>query len=220
MESPRTGCRLDPVLEDRLARLKEFWKSLGGSCAIGFSGGVDSAFLLASGVRWSNWPVYPFFCDSVFITPDVHLRLPEMIREIGVELIQIRWSPLSVKEIAQNHRLRCYFCKKKIYLTIKEHACQKDGSLVAILDGTQHDDLSRDRPGLRALSELGILTPLAQLGFTKDNIRTALRMWNYTFWDIPSESCLATRFKHEQPLSKKRLKGLYFELMPEKIANP
>jgi len=220
LANPKTGCPPRGDLKEKLSNLKAFWQSVGGSCAIGFSGGIDSAFLLASAIRWSKWPVYPFFVDSIFIPPQVHTRLPKMAQELAAQVEIISWEPLSVEAICQNSQKRCYFCKKTIYNLIKEAAISLDPSCTHILDGTQHDDLFRDRPGLKALAELSILTPLAHLGFTKKDIRACVQEWGYSFWDIPAESCLATRFERGSPLSERGLLTLYFELMPEKALIP
>lgn len=75
-----------------------------------------------------------------------------------------------------------------------------------ILDGTQADDLERDRPGLKALDELNIRTPLSDCGLRKKELRQILKQWGYSFWNMASESCLATRIEQDTELSKENLR--------------
>ncbi len=186
------------------------------SCAIGFSGGVDSAFLVATGIRWASVKMFPVFLDSVFVSEAALRQAVRVANCIGVKPVRLKWNPLAVPEINRNDRLRCYFCKKNIYLNIKAYISQMDSPCSEIFDGTQADDLLKPRPGLFALQELEIHTPLADIGFTKTDIRCCLKRLGYDFWNLPAESCLATRVGYGKSLSEKEIQALNFELRYKK----
>ncbi len=179
----------------RLSCLKSFWQSLNSPCVIGFSGGVDSSFLLASAKRWAKNDIVAYIAISCFLEPFDLLHAEMVCEEIGIKLIQMYWRPLDYEEIRRNDCFRCYYCKKLMYSKIKDKASDYFDYSPIFLDGTQYDDLFKDRPGIRALKELRILMPLAAFGFTKHDVRHYLRKWGHSFWDYPSKSCLATRIK-------------------------
>ena len=205
---------MDP--KSKLLRLKNFWRNQLHSCAIGFSGGVDSAFLVVTGLRWAKVELFPVFVDSVFVSEAALNQAIQIADCIGIETIRLRWNPLTIPEIIKNDRLRCYFCKKNLYLKIRKSIVQMNSHCSTIIDGTQADDLLKQRPGLFALQELEVQTPLADIGFTKTDIRYCLNRWGYAFWDLPAESCLATRFKYGKRLSEKEIQALNFELRYKK----
>ena len=203
-------------MKEKLLRLRAFWQGLSGPCAIGFSGGVDSAFVLASAKRWAEVPVYPIMAISCLIPPFAKENAKRISKEVGIPLTQFSWQPLAIDEITRNDSLRCYFCKKNLYLSLIREARKIDSKCHLFFDGTQFDDLSKDRPGLQALKELDIKTPLAEVGLTKKEIRSTLKQWGYAFWNIPSESCLATRIDSGTKLDRLALRALFFELKTKK----
>ncbi len=154
-----------------------------------YSGGVDSSLLLKAAVdSLGAANVIAVFCRSVLQKPETIDGVLSRGQEFGCEVKVIDFSPLACQEIIANTLKRCYFCKKKIYEAIlKEvHGCQ-------LVDGTNSDDLKKDRPGLQALEELQVRMPLAEVSLTKKEIRALSRMLGLVTWDLPSESCLATR---------------------------
>ncbi len=194
-------------LSIRLEALRCFLKDIDKDfIAIGFSGGVDSSFLLSACIRWSRVPVYALNVESIFLSDFARKTIEKNSRELEVKISKLYFDPLSIKEIRENGLNRCYFCKKNIYSRIIDFCrCRSKGKYL-IFDGTQADDLKRFRPGIRALRELGIGTPLSDLGFTKGDIRKALRTWGYSFWNLPSESCLAAQIGYGIPLNELKLK--------------
>ncbi len=187
-------------------RLKDFWRSQPYGCAIGFSGGVDSAFLIASGLKWAKIKILPIFLDSIFVSQTMRDQAKHVADSIGIKPVVFKWDPLAINEICRNDRLRCYYCKKNLYLTINKNILYTGNcSCSTIIDGTQADDLLKQRPGLFALQELEIQIPLAEIGFTKADIRRCLRMWGYDFWNLPAESCLTTRIGYGKRLTKEVL---------------
>lgn len=154
--------------------------------ALAFSGGTDSAFLLDAALK-AGVDVKPYFVKTEF-QPAFEL---EDALELYPGLTVINGSVFSRPEVIQNDPLRCYRCKTYILSLIKAQA-EKDGYTV-ICDGTNASDEAGDRPGMKALYEFGILSPLREAGLTKDAIRALSKTAGLRTWDKPSYSCLATR---------------------------
>lgn len=216
MESPKTFCHREDKkqLIHKLSRLESWIRDISGPVALGFSGGVDSAFLLVSLVKWCRFSVTPFMAVSPFLSERERESALKVTGEIGINVTQVTWDPLAEPLIVENGPLRCYYCKKSMYCLICRAA--KDIGSRLVFDGTQWDDLKRDRPGLRALHELDIKTPLASLGFKKNEIRSVLMEWGFSFSDRKAESCLATRIARNTKISEENLEKIgkiekYFE---------
>lgn len=160
--------------------------------ALAFSGGVDSAYLMHEAVR-CGVDVTAYYVRSQF-QPDFEyddaIRLAD---EIGCFMKVIDIDILSFDEIRSNPSNRCYHCKSKIFGAITESA-RADGYTV-IIDGTNASDDYDDRPGMKALKELEILSPLRMAGLSKEDIRVESRKAGLWTYDKPSYSCLATRVK-------------------------
>jgi uncharacterized protein len=154
--------------------------------ALAFSGGTDSAFLLDAALK-AGVDIKPYFVKTEF-QPAFEL---EDALELYPKLTVIQGSTLSRPEIALNKPLRCYHCKTYILSLIKAQA-DKDGYSV-LCDGTNASDETADRPGMKALEEFGVLSPLREAGLTKDAIRALSKKAGLKTWNKPSYSCLATR---------------------------
>lgn len=169
--------------------LSAFWKEH-PSAALAFSGGVDSAYLLWSAVE-AGANVTAYFVKTEF-QPHFELEDARRLAErLHVKLTIIGFPILEDAQIAANPPERCYHCKRRIFSAILEHA-RKDGYTV-LLDGTNASDDDADRPGVRALRELQVLSPLRLCGLTKEEIRRRSREAGLFTWDKPAYACLATR---------------------------
>lgn len=115
----------------------------------------------------------------------------------------INFKPLRIKEFKENMIDRCYFCKKEMMSLIKNKALEEKYEV--ILDGQNIDDLKQYRPGSKAIKELNILSPLAELSFSKTDIRTYSQILKIPAYNKPSNSCLATRFPYNTILTKEKL---------------
>jgi len=173
------------------------------SLLIAFSGGIDSALLLkiASDVLGDK-------VEAITATSDLYFphELEEAIQfasELEVTHSIIENLSLKNDEFSKNKPDRCYICKKQLFLKLREIAESK--SIKTIADGTNLDDTKSYRPGLKALEELEIESPLKEAGFTKYDIRQLAKAENIQFWDKPSVACLASRFPY------------YTEFTPEKL---
>ena len=159
-------------------------------CALGFSGGVDSAYLLYAGVK-AGADIRPYFIKTAF-QPAFELADARKLAEgLGVEVTVLELDALADPRVAANPADRCYFCKQNLFRTLKERAIA-DGYPV-LLDGTNASDEAGDRPGMRALAELSVRSPLRECGLTKAEIRARSRETGLFTWDKPAYACLATR---------------------------
>ena len=159
-------------------------------CALGFSGGVDSAYLLYAGVK-AGADIRPYFIKTAF-QPAFELADSKKLAEgLGAEVTVLELDALADPRVAANPADRCYFCKQNLFRTLKERAIA-DGYPV-LLDGTNASDEAGDRPGMRALTELSVRSPLRECGLTKAEIRARSREAGLFTWDKPAYACLATR---------------------------
>jgi len=115
-------------------------------------------------------------------------------------------TPQLPRELLDNPIHRCYLCKKALFQAIREYA--DDRGLEHLVDGTNRDDLGEYRPGLKALGELGVHSPLAELGITKAEVRELAAGLGLDVADKPSAPCLATRYPYRHPISLERLPGI------------
>ena len=183
--------------------IKKFFKET-KEVAICFSGGVDSAYLLSQAVKYAV-KVKAYYVKSCF-QPEFELedalRLAEQLGA-EMEVLNLGTSVLDEK-VSSNPPDRCYYCKKKIMGAIKE-AAARDG-FDTILDGTNASDDAGDRPGMKALGEMKILSPLRICGLTKDEIRRLSKEENLFTWDKPAYACLATRITAGVAISPEMLR--------------
>ena len=171
-------------------------------CALGFSGGVDSAYLLYAGVK-AGADIKPYFIKTAF-QPAFELADAQKLAEgLGVEVTVLELDALADPRVAANPADRCYYCKQNLFRTLKDRAIA-DGYPV-LLDGTNASDEAGDRPGMRALAELSVRSPLRECGLTKAEIRARSREAGLFTWDKPAYACLATRIPTGTPITKEDL---------------
>ena len=178
-------------------RLQDFFGQY-PKAALAFSGGVDSAYLLYAGLA-AGAELRPYYVKTQF-QPDFEYRdAMRLCRELGVEPVVLSLDALTDPQVRANGPERCYFCKTRIMSAVIDRAAL-DGFTV-LLDGTNASDDSGDRPGMRALGELGILSPLRLCGLTKPEIRRLSREARLFTWDKPAYACLATRVRTGQEIT-------------------
>ena len=159
-------------------------------CAVAFSGGVDSAYLLHEAVSCGQRTA-AYFVRTPF-QPDFELSdAREVVRLLGTELTVIDFDVLTIPEVAANPADRCYYCKRALFTRLLE-AARVDG-FPLVLDGCNASDDAADRPGMRALRELGVRSPLRECGITKAEVRRLAKEAGLPVWNKPSYACLATR---------------------------
>jgi len=183
--------------------LKEFFNE-NPKVAIAFSGGSDSAYLSYAATQYAKC-VKTYFVKTQFQPEFEYEDAIRFAKEYSIDLTVIDCDILHTKEVTDNPANRCYYCKQNIFAKIKEQAL-KDGFDV-ILDGTNASDDDTDRPGMKALAEMNILSPLRMCGITKNDVRELAKEAGLFTWDKPAYACLATRVPAETEITGDILKN-------------
>ncbi|MBR1861903.1 MAG: ATP-dependent sacrificial sulfur transferase LarE [Lachnospiraceae bacterium] len=173
------------------------------SIAIAFSGGVDSTFLLYAAHEALEENCVAVTEDSAFFPGREYDEAVEFCKGLGVRHIILSADILGNEIVAANPADRCYHCKKNLFTQIKELAV-KEG-IAAVAEGSNLDDNGDYRPGLKAIAELGVLSPLRSAGFSKSEIRELSKTFLLPTWDKPSFACLASRIPYGERLTEEKL---------------
>lgn len=166
--------------------------------ALGFSGGVDSAYLLFAGKKY-HAQIQPYFIKTPFQPEFEWQDANRLALELGVKLITIEYDILCNQQVLQNPSDRCYYCKRELF-TVLQNRARQDGYEI-LLDGTNASDEISDRPGMRAIKELSVKSPLRECGLTKSQIRKLSKEAGLFTWNKPAYACLATRIPTGQALT-------------------
>ena len=158
--------------------------------ALAFSGGVDSAYLLYAAVK-SGAQVQAYYVKTAFQPQFEYEDALRLAEQLGAPLTTLRLDVLEDADMTANPANRCYYCKQNIFGNLKRAAAEDGFTL--ILDGTNASDDAGDRPGMRALREMDVRSPLRECGLTKAEIRRLSHEAGLFTWDKPAYACLATR---------------------------
>ncbi len=189
----------------KIDKLKKIIKD-SDSMVIAFSGGVDSSFLLKMAVKILGGNVIAVTAKSpVYIKSELK-DAKRFTGELNCRHIILDHNQLKIKVFINNPVNRCYICKKDLLLKLISIKNKYRFNIVA--DGTNYDDLNKYRPGLKALRELGVQSPLAEACLTKKEIREHSRMLDISNWDKPAMACLASRFPYGEKITKAKLKKI------------
>lgn len=169
------------------------------AAALAFSGGVDSAYLLYAGLA-AGCDLGVYYAAAEFQPQFERADARALAKRLGVTLHELNLSVLADETVRRNDENRCYYCKKRIFTAISQ-AAAADGYTL-LLDGTNASDDAGDRPGMRALSELSVRSPLRECGLTKAEIRRLSREAGLPTWDKPAYACLATRIETGTPITQ------------------
>lgn len=181
--------------------IKEFFLE-NPKVAIAFSGGVDSAYLLYVAKQYAK-EVRAYYVKSEF-QPVFELEdAKRLAMELEADLRILSLSALELPGVKENLADRCYYCKQGIFGAIW-NAAREDGHTV-LLDGTNASDDALDRPGMKALKELAVRSPLRECGLTKAQIRQLSKEAELFTWDKPAYACLATRIRTNEPITREKL---------------
>ena len=169
---------------------------------IAFSGGVDSSYLLSQAVKYAE-KTRAYYVKSAF-QPQFELDdAKKLAEELGADMRIIELDVLADPVVASNPPDRCYYCKKVIFGAIAGAAAE-DGFTV-LIDGTNASDDAGDRPGMKALKEMSVLSPLRDCGLTKAEIRRLSKEEGLFTWDKPAYACLATRIPAGEEITAEKL---------------
>lgn len=188
--------------EQKMRKLSEYLAGL-GSVAVAFSGGVDSTFLLQAAKDVLGDGVIALTAVSDFFPDRERREADAFCRERGIRQIICREEILKVPGVAENPANRCYLCKRALFKMFLAQAKRQGFSHVA--EGSNLDDLGDYRPGLQAIAELGILSPLRECGFSKEDIRALSKEMGLPTASKPSYACLASRFAYGEEITGEKL---------------
>lgn len=199
----------DDISENTLAKyekLKSIIKDC-GKIAIAFSGGVDSTFLtkVAKDVLGEN--AVAVTISSILVTDDELKEADDFCKAENIEHLIYNADVLSIPGFENNPPDRCYICKKAIFTNVQNLVGERGISVIA--EGTNVDDDGDYRPGIRAIKELGVRSPLKEAGLTKAEIRELSCMLGLKTWNKPSCACLASRFAYGEVINKDKLDMIY-----------
>lgn len=188
--------------EDKLLALKDDLSSH-DRLAIAFSAGTDSAFLLKAAHEVLGDRVCALTAVSVFVPQEEIEESKAFCERYGIQQLLLPVDVLSIPRVKENPADRCYHCKRGLFSQMSEMA--KAHGFAQIAEGSNVDDSGDYRPGLRAIAELGLLSPLRDAGLTKAEIRELSHVMGLPTWDKPSAACLASRIAYGEALTEDKL---------------
>ncbi len=191
--------------EGKEAKLREIIRQM-GTLAIAFSGGVDSTYLLNVAAEELGEDVLAITAVSPTYPQRERQRSIDLAKNIGARQMLFDSGETDLPEFKSNPPDRCYFCKKELFLQVGRIA--QDEGIARIADGSNVDDLQDHRPGMAALKELGVRSPLRECGMTKNDVRERSKTLGLSTWDLPSFACLASRFPYGTPITEDALKRI------------
>jgi uncharacterized protein len=174
-----------------------------GHSIVAFSGGVDSAVLAAALYEAAGKYMQAVMVDSPVHTDEDRNAAKAVAQTIGFPFEIIPFNDLNQEAFCNNPVDRCYICKYNRFEFLVDYAKRKE--FTAVMEGSNLDDEGDYRPGMKAVKELGVMSPLAMCGIRKEQIRRFAKAMNIPVWDRPSAPCLATRFTFGTKISEDAL---------------
>lgn len=191
------------MLEGKFLKLKDIIRGY-GRVLVAYSGGTDSAFLLAVASRVLGDQVLAVTAVSATSTAAEIQEAGALAQQLGVRHLVVYSKEMQLREFIENSPLKCYHCKHARFSDLQEIARQN--KIPRVLDGSNLDDVNDYRPGMKAVEELGVRSPLREAGLTKAEIRELSRQLGLPTWDKPSSPCLASRIPYGQEITEEKLR--------------
>jgi len=208
--SPTPGADLPdtlPVATEAKERALTAWLLARGSALLGFSGGVDSAYLACVAVDALGPDRFLGVIGRSASYPEEQWREARAVADrFGIPVIELDTDELADPSYAANPANRCYFCKSELWGRLVPVA--RERGFAAVLDGTNADDRGDYRPGAAAATELDVESPLAIVGLTKEEIRALSRRRGLSGWDRPASPCLSSRIPYGTAVTSERLRRI------------
>jgi uncharacterized protein len=189
-------------IDTKLERLAATLRGM-GSVLVCYSGGVDSAFVLAMATRELGRAAVGITAVSPSLPPGELEAASLLAREIGADHRVVASDEMEDPNYVANPTDRCFYCKSELYRIAAEK--RAEWGLSEILNGTNCDDLGDYRPGLEAAKRAGVKSPLVDCGFTKDDVRTGSKAIGLPIWDKPAAACLSSRIPYGTSVTRERL---------------
>ena len=194
---------MDDGLRSKYERLLDILKGY-GSVAVAFSSGVDSTFLLHAAKEALGEKAVALTASSSFVPKREVFEAREFCEKIGVKHLVADVDVLAIDGVAENPKDRCYLCKKALFKGFLDTA-EREG-LSAVAEGSNVDDEGDYRPGMKAIAELGVKSPLREAGLKKQEIRDLSKEFDLPTWNKPSFACLASRIPYGEVITNDKLR--------------
>ncbi len=188
---------------EKLYKIRRYIKNFGSVC-IAYSGGVDSTLVASLAFEQLGSKAVAITGISPALANTLRQEARSQAKWIGVKHLEIKTSELDQSSYSKNPKDRCFACKKELH----KHTTflSKKLNYKIVLDGVNLDDLRDYRPGIQASKKAGVVSPLAELKFSKKDIRDISRALGFPWWDKPAQPCLSSRFPYGHEITSERLK--------------
>jgi pyridinium-3,5-biscarboxylic acid mononucleotide sulfurtransferase len=205
MSSARVLASVSSAQQRELELIK--WIQAHESLLLGFSGGVDSAYLACVAIEAVGAERFlAVIGRSASYPAEQWQTARDVAARAGISVLEVDTHEMDDPRYVANPTNRCYFCKSELWSVLERVRAER--GIATIIDGTNADDLSDHRPGRKAAAEQRIRSPLAELGFTKDDIRELSRARGIPTWSQPSSPCLSSRLPYGTPVTVTRLSAV------------
>lgn len=191
---------------DTFKKLVEWFSRNGGSTVVALSGGVDSAVVALAAKKALGKNAIAITADYKTLAEEELATARRVAKEIGIEHRLIEYDELENPEFVKNDGMRCYHCRTELGQHLAQEA--KKAGIALIVDGTNSDDMTDYRPGIRALRENGVRSPMVELGVTKKEIREIAKNFGLSVYDKPSNACLASRIPTGNEVTYEKLQRI------------